>query len=316
MRANGRAMTGSGTLLEDGQRPCLASLGGLVEDRVGRFARTNSGGLSVPGRMERSFGGAAFNACRTAAALGVRVALRAPLDEAGRRAAGRAALAAGVSLTADETAHALPSYTALVQPNGGLFGALADMEALERWRPGCPWAHVDAAPTLCLVDANLAAPTLRDAIASAPAPVAAMTVSTDKAIRLLDMLQDIALILTNRAEAEALVGRFGAPTEAAERLVRRGAGAACVTDGAQGAAWASPDGSGVVPAARATIVDVIGAGDAFAGAVLAALARRVPLPQAVTVGVRAAAIAIGHAGAWSPDFAAAIGELEMTDAHA
>jgi ribokinase len=71
-----------------------------------------------------------------------------------------------------------------------------------------------------------------------------------------------------------------------------------ITVGARGAAIADHSGTRLLPAVPvATVVDTTGAGDAFAGALAAALAGGGDLDQAVRSGLGAAAEVIGRAGA-------------------
>lgn len=101
------------------------------------------------------------------------------------------------------------------------------------------------------------------------------------------------LLVVNRGEAEELTGFSGVGAEALARaLVDRGLGAsAIVTDGARGAAATDGGDCWFEAAASVEVVDTTGAGDAFAGALAAALARgdrlRLALAQAVAAGSRA-----------------------------
>jgi ribokinase len=76
----------------------------------------------------------------------------------------------------------------------------------------------------------------------------------------------------------------GAPSSA-------GAAHAVVTVGAEGAAFAGPDGEGVVPGFRVRAVDSVGAGDTFVGALAVALAVGAPPGAAVRAACAAAAVA-------------------------
>ncbi|MGN6743611.1 MAG: carbohydrate kinase family protein [Amnibacterium sp.] len=109
------------------------------------------------------------------------------------------------------------------------------------------------------------------------------------------LVAGVALLLPGRDEAELLTGEAD-PRRAAAVLGREhdtvvvkcgAAGAIAVTDGEEL----------VVPAARAVPVDVTGAGDAFAGALLAALATGAALPEALAAATARAADAVGILGA-------------------
>lgn len=66
-----------------------------------------------------------------------------------------------------------------------------------------------------------------------------------------------------------------------------------VTEGAGGSRW----GEVVVPADPVTVVDTTGAGDAYCGALAAALAGGVDRQEAMVAATRAAGICVGHHGA-------------------
>ena len=88
---------------------------------------------------------------------------------------------------------------------------------------------------------------------------------------------------------------------AARHLAALTGQAAVVTLGAPGCLMADAGGVTRLAATPApSIVDTVGAGDAFAGGMAAALARGEPLKEAVTAALRAAAASLGYAGARPP----------------
>jgi ribokinase len=117
---------------------------------------------------------------------------------------------------------------------------------------------------------------------------------------LLDAARIGAILTPNESEAAALTGCDHAEA-AARQLAELTGRAAVVTLGEAGCLVA--DGGTVTrhPAAPAeSIVDTVGAGDAFAGGLAAALAGGDPLDVAVEAALRAAALSLGHAGARPP----------------
>lgn len=122
----------------------------------------------------------------------------------------------------------------------------------------------------------------------------------------LASLREVALpladpLVVNLGEAKTLLADAaladGSLGEVASALVQSGAQSAVVTGGADGAGWADGSASGTVPAAAASVVDTTGAGDAFAGALAAALTRGGQLLDAVASGVEAGARATEWRGA-------------------
>jgi ribokinase len=117
-----------------------------------------------------------------------------------------------------------------------------------------------------------------------------------------DLLARCDLIVPNETEAAALTGVDTGSDDgvaaAARRLVAEGAGAAVVTIGARGACWVTDGEAPVrIPTFRVSAVDVTAAGDAFCGALAAALARGNPMPVALRRAAAAGALATTTPGA-------------------
>jgi ribokinase len=73
-----------------------------------------------------------------------------------------------------------------------------------------------------------------------------------------------------------------------------------ITLGGDGVVFADAEGVHYLPAPRVRVVDTTGAGDAFAGALAAALAEALPLAAAVARGIDAGAAAVQYVGAQPP----------------
>ena len=117
-----------------------------------------------------------------------------------------------------------------------------------------------------------------------------------------DELVALADVLTpNETEVRTIAGcAADAPLgDAAAALLRRGAGAVVVTLGAQGCqAWLA-DGTHLTVSGRRVdaVVDTVGAGDTFTGALAAALARGEQLPAALVCANAAASLSVTGRGA-------------------
>jgi ribokinase len=115
--------------------------------------------------------------------------------------------------------------------------------------------------------------------------------------------RDVDIALVNFAEALALLGApktsLRDAIDVAQSLRRLlSLPAVVMTLGPNGAAIADESSGVMVPGFDAVAIDTIGAGDAFAGAVAAALARGTALDEAVVIGNAAGALAVGRHGAF------------------
>jgi ribokinase len=107
-------------------------------------------------------------------------------------------------------------------------------------------------------------------------------------------------LVVNESEASGLLGRQVRGAEEARLAVedlRTRCRSVVVTVGEDGAVVGDAELVESVPAERAEVVDTTGAGDAFAGALAAALSAGHDLLDAVRVGVRAGTAAVGRPGA-------------------
>ncbi len=112
-----------------------------------------------------------------------------------------------------------------------------------------------------------------------------------------EQLQHVDLLLVNETEAATQLGREDLSPQAALQELVKLVPMAVMTMGSRGAAWASRDSAGTLPAHRVDVVDTTGAGDAFAGALAVRLAEGSSLEEAVRFGVAAGALAVTREGA-------------------
>lgn len=116
-----------------------------------------------------------------------------------------------------------------------------------------------------------------------------------------DLLQRIAILTPNEAEATALSGievrDEASAAQAATKLRHRGVGTVIITLGAQGAFVAGANVHQLVPGFKVKPVDTTAAGDVFNGALAVALGEGKPLLDAVRFANAAAAISVTRFGA-------------------
>lgn len=251
--------------------------------------------------MREDFGGAVFNAVRTAARLGARCSLFSVRggDRNGEAVAQAISEAGIVDLSAVFLDRATPTYTALLTEHGDVAAALADMELYETGfvrqmrRRQIRNATQESGALLC--DANLPEAALEALLRNAAGkPAFAIAVSPAKVVRLHGVLRHLRCLFMNRREAAALLGgKAGSPVGLAGALAGAGLAAAVVTDGPE--RIVGFDGASaftLLPPQPERVTDVTGAGDALTGATALACAAGLPLSEAVRHGVAAAMLAL------------------------
>ncbi len=261
-----------------GRRP-VSCIGAANLDRKLRSLAHLTMGTSNPARQDESFGGVARNIAENLARLGAPVALTTAI---GDDSSGRALLADAASQGIDTSATLTlantcsGTYTAVLDDHGEMLVALADMDLYDRITPAylADQGSHRALPALTVADLNLPLETiaalLQDA-ARLAVPLVLVAVSQPKMARLPQDLHGLRLLILNQGELETRVGhaiRTEAEFAAACALVQsQGAQDVIVTRGGAGLFYTKPGGLGQLAALDATVVDVTGAGDAFAAAV-------------------------------------------------
>lgn len=251
--------------------PRVAVYGGANADIQGFCYRPYKPGDSNPGRSTLAAGGVGRNIAENLARLGAETELvtvfgddnladfiRASCDAVGLRY-GRSVFLSG---------EPSPRYLCILDADGGLVGAVAAMDALERFDPEAlaeRYAPGDEADAVVL-DANLPEATLLAAARRwRDKPLLLDTVSEAKAGKARGLLPYLAAIKPNRAEASLLTG-LAEPAKAAAALLSAGVREAFVSLGAGGLLWLGPEGGGIARPPSLPIVNVSGAGDALSAA--------------------------------------------------
>ncbi|MEO5757933.1 MAG: carbohydrate kinase family protein [Mesorhizobium sp.] len=294
--------------------PDILAIGGAHIDRRGQVSGAYVPAASNPGTMREDVGGGVFNALRTIVRRGVPASLLSVRGgDAAADTVSRAITEARITdLSVVFLDRTTPSYTALIDSDGELIVGFADMALYDlafpkqMRRSKVREAVHSAAAVLC--DANLPASALeRLAVLAKGKPMFAIAISPAKVVRLIPVLGELALVFMNRREAMVLAGVNAQATEReiVDGLRCSGLKSGVVTAG--GGPVLGFDEAGaftILPPAPRKVADVTGAGDALAGATVAALLRDAPLRSALREGVAAATLAIESANA-VPDFTAA-----------
>lgn len=272
-----RRILGRAYVLPD-QRPILC-IGASNLDRKLRTLGKLTLGTSNPATQDESFGGVARNIAENLARLGAPVAL---ITAVGNDASGRALLAhaddAGIDTRGALRLDGVSSgtYTAILDQDGEMAVALADMALNDRLTPDflATRQQQRASATLVVADMNLPLDTiaaLLDDAARDGVALVLVAVSEPKMARLPARLDGLRLLILNEGELATRVGHVldsdAAIDAACADVQRQGAQDVVVTRGARGVLYTSSAGMMRLDAPPVAVVDVTGAGDAFAAAV-------------------------------------------------
>lgn len=278
-------------------------IGGANTDIVGVPMATLVAHDSNPGHIRVSAGGVARNIAENLARLGARVSLITAFgeDDAGR-ALRDGCESLGIDTSASLVATGLPGahYLAILDERHDMAVAINDMRALDLLTPEAlaetSRAEALATADLVVLDTNLPAASIAWVVERSAAPVIIEPVSAAKAGRAADAIACAAAVTPNTIEAAALLGHEvegpAAAEAAARELVAAGVGAAFVTCGALGVAWADSSGSGLVAAPKVDVANASGAGDAFCAGVAWALLTHAGALKAARAGSALAALTL------------------------
>ncbi len=305
---------GRGYLL--GEQPGVVVVGGANIDVKARSAAPASRRTSNPGHGSMSPGGVGRNIAENLARLGTRTHLIAAL---GRDALGDSLLAqtaaAGVRLEfIQRSEHPTGTYTAILDSDGELIVAVADMTATDNLGPDhlSQARDIIATAGLLVLDGNLAPATLehaRDLADAAQVRTILEPVSVPKAKVLgaaITADRPLYAVTPNREELAALTGL---PTRtdrqlrlAADSLHRQGVQHVWVRLGMAGSLLSSTSTeASFIPAVPTTVEDVTGAGDSMLAAFCHALLEGQETLDAARYGHAAAALTIASPHTVRPD---------------
>ena len=287
--------------------PRVAVLGSMNMDILVTVPRLPGPGATVLGSAARfAPGGKGGNQAVAAARLGARARMVGCVgdDDFGARLTG-ALRAESVDTSAVRLVPEMASGLALitVDPDGenmitvasGANQAVGDAEVSAAFAAPRGVLVISAeipVPAIAAALARAAAGRVTCVLNLAPAPAPAA------AVRLLSGGVD--WLVLNEPEAATVLGHpvagLAGARSAAAALAQAGARHAVVTAGAQGAAFAGPDSAGAVPAFPVRVVDSVGAGDTFVGALAMAVGADVPPAEAVRAACAAAAVTAARLG--------------------
>ncbi len=267
-------IVGRAYVLPETQR--ILCIGGANVDRKIHSKEAIQLGTSNPSVVMETHGGVARNIAENLARLGVPPTLLTMIgeDKEGEMLLHHmASLGADISTVIRSPLHRTGTYTAVLNVDGSMVVACADMDIYEDFTIERldPRTKVLAQSSLVIVDTNLPAKSLDYIIgksAELETPLIVAPVSSPKARRLPHHLVGVHVLIANLDEIETISGMtidtMDDVPRACEILQQRGCRQIVVTLGKDGVLWM--DESGVwdkIPADSVDVVDVTGAGDAF-----------------------------------------------------
>jgi pseudouridine kinase len=201
------------------------------------------------------------------------------------------------------------TYTALLDIDGEMVVSLANMDIYDQLAPEMfaeKWSHIAASQAVFL-DTNIPAECLHYVIQRCRderIPLFIDPVSSAKAKKLPERLDGVEAILPNREEAELLAGMSINSLEdcaaACRKIRERGVKHVVVTLGEDGVFCSSEGAEEHVPSYQTSVVDVTGAGDAFAAGLLFGIVSGKTFSEACRLGLAAAALTLQTEHSVSP----------------
>src|SRR6478735_1950278 len=297
------------------EEPSVVVVGGANMDVKARSTRAAVAATSNPGTGSMAAGGVGRNIAENLARLGTRTHLVAAIGSDGLGDQVLAATsAAGVRVEhVRRSARSTGTYTAVLDADGELVVAVADMAATDELAPEQINAARDlvAAAALVVLDGNLSTETLAyalDVATAAGARVLLEPVSVPKAAalaHLVDADRPLFAITPNRDELAALTDL---PTRtdrqvaaSAAALHGRGVEVVWVRLGRDGSLLSTEAGATALPVVPGEVADVTGAGDAMLAAFCHALLAGSDPVAAAAYGHAAAALTVASPHTVRPD---------------
>ncbi|WP_424237558.1 carbohydrate kinase [Bhargavaea ginsengi] len=258
----------------------VVAIGGANVDRKFHLKASVQSGTSNPSTVTSSVGGVARNVAENIGRLGHPVTLLtvAGNDADWQRIEQATAPHVELAHTALLPGRTTGSYSAVLDPDGEMAIALADMDVYDELSPDYIDAHapVVQGAALAVIDLNCPKETVvhvQELSRQSGTELAIVPVSSPKMDRMPDDLDGVTWFICNRDEAEAYSGISvnddASWKEAVRLLLEKGVVNAIVTAGSKGVMAGNADGIRHYPAISGVHVeDVTGAGDAFVSGVL------------------------------------------------
>ena len=293
---------------------------GIHMDMLGALEAPALIGSSNPGAFTSMPGGASLNTASVGALLGLDCSVIGLVgDDAGgivlAQALNDRRITNLLTVKKDRTTG---SYTSIIEPDGNLHIALADLGLNEEM--SAKWllsVHAQAMGQcdLWFLNANLSTQTLKILsnrnLNIRPKILAGASISPSKAQKLVPSLANFDVLFTNIAEASAMLNVVdGKPYDAAQlsaeiciaRLQEMGIERGSLSQGKDVLwVWDEAGTHKFVPPKLEKIADVTGAGDALAGAFLSGLAQGITMSERAPLAIAAAQMTVSVTGPYNKE---------------
>ena len=276
----------------------ITVIGGVNMDISAAMSAPFIKGDSIPGKVTMSCGGVAHNIAHNLCLLGHRVRFVTVFggDEFGRLCHEQCSqLGLDLSLAERNPSARNGLYLCVNNPDGDMVAAVADMDIIERITPEFLERRIDDInlSELVVTDTNLSVQALTYLLNHVEVPMMVDTVSTAKAPRIVEALQQstthrLHTLKVNSQELFEAGGYFSLPSQSARWLIGLGIQHVYATLGASGVDCIDINGEYHLPAIPAQVVNTTGAGDAFLAGVAHAHLTGIAFPDTAKMGLRAA----------------------------
>jgi len=301
-------------------------------DLQGRLDAPALIGASNPGTVNAMAGGASLNSASVAALLGCNCAIVSMVGDDQQADILANTLKSRSIKNHLHVCHgkSTGSYTSIIEPDGNLHIAIADLGLNDRIEADWLLEHYVKPMTtadIWFLSSNLSTRALLAlsdrSLAQCPKILAAASISPSKSQKLAPSLANIDVLFTNIAEASAMLNVIdGKPYDAPQieprtciaRIREIGVAKGTLSQG-EGFLWVWEDNTirKYQPASLDQVIDVTGAGDALAGTFLMGLAADMSMFSTAPLAISAARMTISTLGPYNANIS--IEELKLLAVH-
>ena len=286
------------------EKPHILCIGGANVDRKAKSKQSIQLYSSNPVSIHESCGGVARNVTENLTRLGSNTTI---LTSLGQDKEGSWLLQEMKQIGIDVSqvwildSERTGTYTALLDTNGEMIVSMADMNIYDQISPNMLLEKTSTilAAKAVFIDTNLSAECLEFIVKFCDEHNIKLyvdPVSSSKATKLPHDLSGVNVIMPNKEEAELMSGEIINDvtdcSRAALKIRERGAENVIITLGTQGVFYSSTEEEGHIPAINVQVVDVTGAGDAFAACFIYAMENNESLSTACKYGLTGAALTV------------------------